>query len=127
MPREDAGGQVSEAIRRHYGARCSERRAKSRWCRSLEIELTARSLGLTPRDAYPGIESRPGVCGGEACIVRTRIPVWVLDRARRLGATESELLGVYPTLRAEDLANAWSYARAHREEIAHQIEENEAD
>jgi uncharacterized protein (DUF433 family) len=87
------------------------------------LQWAARDLG----DAFPGIESRPGVCGGEPCVVRTRIPVWILDRARRLGATESELLRVYPTLRAEDLANAWSYVRSHREEITHQIEENEAD
>jgi hypothetical protein len=30
-------------------------------------------------DAFPNIESVPGVCGGEPCIVRTRIPVWVKD------------------------------------------------
>ena len=78
-------------------------------------------------DAFPGIESRPGVCGGEPCIVRTRIPVWVLEQARRLGVSEAELLQSYPTLRAEDLANAWAYARSHREEISRQIEENEAE
>jgi uncharacterized protein (DUF433 family) len=32
----------------------------------------------------------------------------------------------YPTLRAEDLANAWAYVRSHREEIEKQIQENEA-
>jgi uncharacterized protein (DUF433 family) len=78
-------------------------------------------------DAFPGIESRPGVCGGEPCIVRTRIPVWVLEQARRLGVSEAELLHSYPTLRAEDLANAWAYARSHREEINRQIGDNEAD
>jgi hypothetical protein len=35
------------------------------------IQSVARGLG----DAFPGIESNPGVCGGEACIVRTRISV----------------------------------------------------
>jgi uncharacterized protein (DUF433 family) len=78
-------------------------------------------------DAFPGIESRPGVCGGDPCIVRTRIPVWVLEQARRLGVSEAELLRSYPTLRAEDLANAWAYARSHRDEIAKQIADNEAD
>ena len=68
----------------------------------------------------------PGVCGGEPCIVRTRIPVWVLEQARRLGATEAVVLQSYPTLRAEDLTNAWAYVRAHREEIERQIAENEA-
>jgi len=78
-------------------------------------------------DAFPGIESRPGVCGGEPCIVRTRIPVWVLEQAKRLGVSEAELLRSYPTLRAEDLANAWAYVRSHRDEINRQIEDNEAD
>jgi uncharacterized protein (DUF433 family) len=57
--------------------------------------------------------------------VRTRIPVWVLEQLRRQGICEAELLRSYPTLRAEDLANAWGYVRAHREEIDQQIRENE--
>lgn len=86
------------------------------------LQWTARDLG----DVFPGIESRPDVCGGEPCIVRTRIPVWVLEQARRLGKTEADLLLMYPTLRAEDLANAWAYVRSHRDEIQRQIAENEA-
>ena len=35
------------------------------------------------------------------------------------------LLECYPTLRAEDLANAWAYVRSHRAEIESQIRENE--
>jgi len=66
------------------------------------LQWVARDLG----DALPGIESIPGVCGGEPCIVRTRLPVWVLEQARRLGTSEADLLRCYPTLRAEDLANA---------------------
>jgi uncharacterized protein (DUF433 family) len=77
-------------------------------------------------DAFPGVESRPGVCGGEACIVRTRIPVWVLEQARRLGTSEEALLRAYPPLRAEDLADAWAYVRSHRDEIEQQIAANEA-
>lgn len=76
-------------------------------------------------DAFPGIESAPGICGGEPRVVRTRIPVWSLEQARRLGASDAELLSSYPTLRAEDLANAWAYVRSHRLEIEQQIEENE--
>lgn len=76
--------------------------------------------------AFTGIDSRPDVCGGEPCIVRTRIPVWLLEQARRLGTSEQQLLAAYPSLRAEDLVNAWAYARAHAEEIERQIQENEA-
>ncbi|HYP07461.1 MAG TPA: DUF433 domain-containing protein [Bryobacteraceae bacterium] len=77
-------------------------------------------------DAFPGIDSRPDVCGGQACIVRTRIPVWLLEQARRLGVSEQALLEAYPSLRAEDLVNAWAYARSHIEEIESQIRENES-
>lgn len=73
-----------------------------------------------------GIETNPGVCGGEPCIVGTRIPVWVLEQARRLGTSEADLLRAYPTLCAEDLAKAWEYVRSDREQIEHQIHDNEA-
>ena len=86
------------------------------------LQWVARDLG----DAFPGIDSNPGVSGGEPCIVRTRIPVWVLVRARQLGTSEADLLRAYPTLRAEDLTNAWAYARSHRDEIEQHIRENEA-
>ncbi len=85
------------------------------------LQWLARDIG----DSYPGIDSIPEVCGGEAIIVRTRIPVWVLVQARKLGSSEAAILDAYPTLRAEDLANAWAYYRAHREEIEAQIRENE--
>lgn len=85
------------------------------------LQWVARDIG----EAFPGIESTPNVCGGEPCIVRTRIPVWVLVQARRLGVSEAELLQAYPTLRAEDLANAWAYLRSHQKEIEQQIRENE--
>lgn len=86
------------------------------------LQWVVRDLG----EAFPGIESRPEVMGGEPCIVRTRIPVWLLVQARQLGTSEAELLRAYPTLRAEDLANAWGYSRAHREELERQIREHEA-
>ena len=76
-------------------------------------------------DSFPGIDSLPGVCGGEPCIVRTRIPVWTLVQARRLGTTEAALLQAYPALQAEDLTEAWAYYRTHRDEIERQITENE--
>ncbi len=85
------------------------------------LQWIVRDLG----DAFPGIESTPGVCGGAPCIVRTRIPVWLLVQAKRLGTSEAELLRCYPTLLAEDLADAWAYFRAHKEEIEQQIRENE--
>jgi uncharacterized protein (DUF433 family) len=85
------------------------------------LQWVAQDLG----DSIPGIESTPGVCGGEACIVRTRIPVWLLVQARNLGVSESDILKNYPSLRAEDLVNAWAYYRSHHQDIDQQITENE--
>ncbi len=85
------------------------------------LQWVVRDLG----DAFPGIESALNVSGGEPCIVRTRIPVWLLVQARHLGASEADLLKSYPTLHAEDLANAWGFYRAHHDEIEREIAENE--
>jgi uncharacterized protein (DUF433 family) len=85
------------------------------------LQWVARDLG----DAFAGIEITPGISGGEARVVRTRIPVWVLVQSRRLGMSEADLLRSYPTLRAEDLTNAWAYARLHQDEIERDIVENE--
>jgi uncharacterized protein (DUF433 family) len=86
------------------------------------LQVVARELG----QSFPGIDTDPAVCGGEPCIVRTRIPVWLLVQARNLGMSEADLLMSYPSLKADDLANAWSYARAHPAEIERQIADNEA-
>ncbi|HRQ36976.1 MAG TPA: DUF433 domain-containing protein [Chloroflexota bacterium] len=85
------------------------------------LQWVVRDLG----NAFPGVDAIPGVSGGEPCVVRTRIPVWLLVQARKLGSSEADLLQAYPTLRAEDLANAWAYYRAFKGEIEHQIQENE--
>ena len=90
----------------------------------------ARLLALVAMevvDAHPGIDFKEGVCGGSARIVRSRIPVWTLEEARRQGMTDAAILAAYPSLTAEDVANAWSYARAHREEMDREIAENNDD
>jgi len=96
--------------------------AMSRAEKAQLLQWVVQDLG----EAFPGIESTPGVCSGAACIVRTRLPVWVLEQYRRLGASDMDVLRAYPTLRAADLANAWAYIRAHRDEVEEQIRANEA-
>lgn len=86
--------------------------------------LSVVAVGIS--DTVPGITYDPEICGGRARIVRSRIPVWTLEAARRQGLNEAEILNAYPTLRAEDLVNAWSYVRANREEIDREIDENDA-
>jgi uncharacterized protein (DUF433 family) len=74
---------------------------------------------------FIGIDKTEGVCGGEARIARTRIPVWLLVRQQQLGISEHEMLADYPSLRAEDLYNSWNYYRVHKDEINKLIKENE--
>ncbi|MBV9385292.1 MAG: DUF433 domain-containing protein [Chroococcidiopsidaceae cyanobacterium CP_BM_ER_R8_30] len=71
-----------------------------------------------------GIAKTPGVCGGEACIAGTRIAVWLLVEARRLGISEAQLLNDYPHITGADLVNAWAYTDAHLEEIEAAIRSN---
>jgi uncharacterized protein (DUF433 family) len=91
-----------------------------------EKEELFRMLLADLEDATLGVESHPDIAGGEARIVRTRIPIWLLEQARRLGTSDSDLLIAYPTLRASDLTHAWAYARSHQAEIDQQIRDNEA-
>ncbi|MDB5306486.1 MAG: hypothetical protein JWO38_688 [Gemmataceae bacterium] len=51
----------------------------------------------------PRIQKTPGVMGGEACVRRTRIPVWTLVLARKLGRTDADLLADFPGLVPADL------------------------
>jgi uncharacterized protein (DUF433 family) len=71
-----------------------------------------------------GIEKKPGVCGGSACIAGTRITVWGLVESRQVGYSEADILTSYPTISATDLANAWAYAAIVPDEITAEIKEN---
>jgi len=85
------------------------------------IRLLAQSLS----NSWPGITKTPDLCGGDACIAKTRIPVWLLESFRREGSSDAELLQFYPHLSAADLVNVWTYTDAHQEEIEQAIRKNE--
>lgn len=83
-------------------------------------------LALDLIHAWPSIEKTPSVQGGDACVVRPRIPVWTLEAYRRLGWSDAQILANFPTLRPADLAFAWFYVAAHPEEIEQALQEQEA-
>ena len=102
-------------------------------------ELQPQLLALTPEEKaqaiqflaqslsnfWFGIQKTPGVMGGEACIRKTRIPVWLLASYRRQGATDAHILEGHPDLSAADLVNAFSYTEAYPDEIERAILEQE--
>ena len=89
-----------------------------------ELARVFRKMAGMNGDTFPGIEKTPGVCGGSACIIRTRIPVWSLVAFKKLGLSDDGLLENYPSLRRQDLINAWNYYLASSEEIDREIREN---
>jgi uncharacterized protein (DUF433 family) len=67
------------------------------------------------------IQKTAGVCGGDARVGNTRIPVWLLVLARKQGQTDAQLLDAYPALAAADLDAAWDYYREQPVEIEQAI------
>ena len=79
---------------------------------------------LRTRESW--IQKTPNVCGGDACIRDTRLPVWSLVVARRLGTSDQDLLRYFITsLTPEDVGAAWQYYEHHRAEIEAVIQANE--
>jgi uncharacterized protein (DUF433 family) len=72
------------------------------------------------------IQKTPTICGGDACIRDTRIPVWSLVVARQLGASAEELRTYFVTpLTAADVQAALDYYAEHTPEIDNEIRLNE--
>ena len=87
---------------------------------------TAQASTGPPASLSPGfVKKTPGVCGGEACIRDTRVTVWGLVERRRLGLTDEEIIDRLPALTPADLALAWDYYDANRDEIDRVILQNE--
>ncbi len=63
----------------------------------------------------------PGVCGGDARVADTRIPVWLLVLKRTHGQTDADVLAAYPTLTRADLDAVWDYYRDHTLEVEQTI------
>jgi uncharacterized protein (DUF433 family) len=91
-----------------------------------KAELFRRIVDDVEVGSFPGIDITAEVCGGAPCIVRARIPVWLIEQARRSGASDADLLRAYPSLREEDLLNAQTFVQGHRDLVDQAISENEA-
>jgi uncharacterized protein (DUF433 family) len=81
---------------------------------------------IVSRTKESWIQKTPNVCGGDACIRDTRIPVWTLLRAHQLGASAADLQTYFVTpLTAADVQAAIAYYVEHAEEIDNEIRLNE--
>lgn len=84
----------------------------------IESLTPEESLLFQEKLSARAIQSTPGVCGGNARIRNTRIPVWTLVSLHQQGAHEAELLRNYPGLSDRDLENAWRYYATAKKSIA---------
>lgn len=94
-------------------------------------ELERQLLALSPSDRLQAIQillqatsgsargmtKTPGVMGGDACIAKTRIPVWLLVGYRQQGMSDGQILEGYPDLTATDLVAVWAYANVYADEV----------
>lgn len=72
------------------------------------------------------IQKTRDICGGDACIRDTRVPVWSLVAARRLGVSDAELLHYFVIpLSDSDVRAAFAYAEMHPDEIEEEIRLNQ--
>jgi uncharacterized protein (DUF433 family) len=73
------------------------------------------------------IESKPGVCGGKACIKGTRIRVQDIYVWHELqGKTADEIVSDFPQLTLADVHAALAHYWDNRDEIQQQMKEAEA-
>jgi uncharacterized protein (DUF433 family) len=78
------------------------------------------------RTAKSWVQKTPDVCGGDACIRGTRVPVWAVIAARQGSVTDADLLKYFVTpLTPEDLEAATVYYERHRDEIDKNIADND--
>lgn len=73
------------------------------------------------------INKTQGVCGGNARIRNTRIPVWTLVSLHKMGASNDDLLTNFPGLTQEDLNKTWLYYEKNNQEIDNAILEQDED
>lgn len=88
------------------------------------ISVPMKRTRSVRKPLFPGIVKTKGVCGGSACIVRTRIPVWSVIEWQQMGCSNAKILKIYPTLTASDLVSAENYYQHNKEEIQKEIQEN---
>ncbi len=69
----------------------------------------------------PAIQKTPNVCGGQARVRNTRIPVWILVLKRLRGQSDAAVLHSYPTLAQADLDAAWDYYQHNPVEVEQSI------
>lgn len=65
------------------------------------------------------------VCGGDVCVGKIWILVWLLVSDCCLGMSDFEILVVFFIFSVVDLVNVWVYVERYLEEIESVIRENE--
>jgi uncharacterized protein (DUF433 family) len=81
-------------------------------------------MATAAKTVYSHITKDPQVCGGRACIDRTRIRVIDVVGLQQQGYSTAKMLDVYPALNLAQIHAALSYSYQNPEEIAEAFEED---
>lgn len=103
--------------------------AALQWPRQSETNdvASAETAGEANVEDEPAIVRTSGVCGGSAHVAGTRIPVWMLHALWCTGASDDHILAAHPTLSLKQLLAARDYVERHRDEIARDQREQDAE
>ena len=74
---------------------------------------------------FPNIVKTENVCGGSACFLNSRFPIWTLVAYKKLGLSDDELMYNFPTITPQRLSDAWAYYEIFKDEIDNDIREND--
>jgi uncharacterized protein (DUF433 family) len=81
-------------------------------------------LGAMDQTIREHIKSKPGVCGGKACITGTRIRVQDIFVWHEMqGQSADAIVSQFPQLSLADVYAALAYYWDHRDEIDRQMQE----
>ena len=97
------------------------------WDAQNQIRSKLKEMADQVSEVALEIRRTPGVCGGDACVGATRIPVWLLIAFLKDGLTEESLLQSYPQLTPAHLRLVRDYYDQHKDEIERSIREQDED
>lgn len=109
--------------RRQYTSRDLEavlQRCRQRGILRTIAEVRANILRLES-DTDVLVAKQADICGGDARIVGTRVPIWAIIKYVQLGLSDEGIVENFPTLTKYDLEIARKYYKGHRAEIDQQI------
>ncbi len=113
-----------ESIKSHFSLRSNPETARFHGSHVVVFVPTFREAAATSLGSF-FVSTSQRVCGGEQCVRGTRIPLWVLYRAKKRGDTNASLRRKYPILKTMPLLDIVAYMETQKTHLERAISSNE--